>query len=246
LRRAGVAAVTRRPQARIARCEARVQAVLGQVDPMIKPAERLEAPAPQSAADEAMERYADGDDEAFSLVYDALAPRLYRYASWRTGSPAAAEDVVQQTFLQIHGARDGFVHGAAVLPWAYAIARRLLIDASRRSGREELRGPEALERVECRGTAPADEALIFREEQVAARRAFDRLPLALREPFVLVKLEGLSVKEAAEVLGITPGMVKVRAYRAKQALEEDLARRAGRTESAAPDPEDPTPDSVTT
>src|SRR4051812_41474393 len=77
-----------------------------------------------SAADLAMERYAEGDDAAFALVYDALAERLLAFLRRRLGSMSRAEDLLQQTFLRMHRARGSFVSGSAVLPWAFAIARR--------------------------------------------------------------------------------------------------------------------------
>src|SRR5512133_3762848 len=92
-----------------------------------------------SRADRAMERYACGDDAAFVEIYDEMAPRLHRFALRWTRSRSTAEDTVQQTLLQIHAARQRFIVGSAVVPWAYAIARRLLIDVRRRGMREELR-----------------------------------------------------------------------------------------------------------
>src|SRR6476646_8553344 len=85
-----------------------------------------------AAADAAMERYASGDASAFGELYDRLAPRLYGYLLRQTKDFSRAEDLVQQTMLQIHCARGQFVRGAAVLPWAFAISRRLLIDETRR------------------------------------------------------------------------------------------------------------------
>src|SRR5215470_9959828 len=85
-------------------------------------------------ADAAMERYADGDAAAFAIVYDALAPRLLGLL--RRQAPQYAEDLVQQTFFQMHLARGTFVRGAQVRPWAFAIARRLLIDRIRRRKHE--------------------------------------------------------------------------------------------------------------
>ncbi len=79
-----------------------------------------------SPATSAMDRYAQGDDAAFSELYDALAPRLYGYLLRQTRNNARAEDLTQQTFLQMHCARGRFVRGADVVPWAFAIARRLL------------------------------------------------------------------------------------------------------------------------
>src|SRR4029078_12632941 len=83
-------------------------------------------------ADAAMERYSIGDDAAFAELYDAIAPRLFGFLRAATRDEFATEDLVQQTFLQIHGARGSFIAGAAVMPWALAIAKRLMIDGARR------------------------------------------------------------------------------------------------------------------
>jgi RNA polymerase sigma-70 factor (ECF subfamily) len=185
---------------------------------------------PKSSADEAMERYADGDFAAYSTLYDELAPRLFRFAARQLQSHAAAEDVVQQALLQIHSARHHFTRGAAVLPWAYAIARRLVIDVSRRRGREDLRANPFQDAEEPSGAAAPDEALHRKRSEAALRRDLLRLPPALREAFELLKVEGLSVAESAEVLGITRGMVKIRAHRATVALRSAELQR----ERAAP------------
>jgi len=75
-----------------------------------------------------MARYAAGDDTAFPELYRLLAPRLHAFLGRRLRNPSQAEDVLQQTFLQIHAARSRFSPGSEVMPWAFAIARRLLID----------------------------------------------------------------------------------------------------------------------
>src|SRR6202035_3077906 len=93
---------------------------------------------PRAEADVAMERYAEGDDASFALVYDALAPRLYGYLLRQTRQRARAEDILQQTMLNIHRARGTFTPGAEGTPWAFAIARRLLVDSLRRGSREVL------------------------------------------------------------------------------------------------------------
>jgi RNA polymerase sigma-70 factor (ECF subfamily) len=185
-----------------------------------------------------MERYADGEAAAFSTLYDELAPRLYRFAARRLQSLAAAEDVVQQTFLHIHSARDRFTRGAAVLPWAYAIARRLSVDFFRRHGREELRANPVAEGSEPSSDAAADELMHRMRSEAALRAELERLPRALREAFELLKVEGLSVAECAEVLGITRGMVKIRAHRATVALREAQRRRDADT-PAVLDPRPP-------
>jgi RNA polymerase sigma-70 factor (ECF subfamily) len=167
-----------------------------------------------------MDRYARGDDAAFAEVYDAIAPRLYGYLLRQTRDAARAEDLVQQTLLQMHRARDRFIAGAEVTPWAFAIARRLFIDGIRRHRREVLLsdgddGEEAL------GASNADAADDLVQAQETARRILRelaRLPPAQRAAFELVKQEGLSLGEAAQVLGTTVAAVKLRAHRAYEAL----------------------------
>jgi RNA polymerase sigma-70 factor (ECF subfamily) len=189
----------------------------------------VEATLRADGADAAMERYACGDDAAFAELYDELAPRLYRLAMRWTRSRSSAEDTVQQTLLQIHAARHRFVRGGAVIPWAYAIARRLLIDLGRRGAHEELRADGVHDADEPATGPSADEALHRRRVEAEARRDFARLPAGWRDAFELVKLEGLSVAETAEALGITRGMVKIRTHRATAALREVVARRLRRS-----------------
>src|SRR5204862_7652843 len=92
-------------------------------------------PAP-SVADLAMARYGAGDDAAFADVYDVVAPPLERYLLKHSRDRALSEDLLQQTFLKMHRHRGAFLPGSAVMPWAFAIALRLLIDRIRRRRRE--------------------------------------------------------------------------------------------------------------
>lgn len=217
-----------------------MQAALGQVALMVDCNADADAMG-RSRADRAMERYACGDDSEFAPLYDELAPRLYHFALRWTRNRSAAEDTVQQTLLQIHAARDRFVRGSAVLPWAYAIARRLLIDHSRRGVREELRAEDVHDPAEPAPALSPDEALHRRRIEAEARRDLAALPPSWREAFELVKFEGLSVAETAEVLGITQGMVKIRTYRATAALRKATERRL-RDPSERPVPRRPGPD----
>jgi RNA polymerase sigma-70 factor (ECF subfamily) len=166
-----------------------------------------------------MERYAGGDDAAFAEVYDALAPRLYGYLLRQTHDVARAEDLVQQTLLQIHRARGRFIPGAEVTPWAFAIARRLLIDGLRRGRREVLSSGDDDSAIDAAGTDDRADDLV-QAQQLAKRIQAElaRLPEAQRVAFELIKQEGLSLSQAAEVLGTTVAAVKLRAHRAYVAL----------------------------
>jgi RNA polymerase sigma-70 factor (ECF subfamily) len=183
-----------------------------------------------------MARYAYGDESAFVIVYDALSPRIYGYLVRQTGDSTRAEDIMQQTFLQIHRARGTFLPGAEVLPWAFAIARRLMIDSFRRDRRELLRGVDVHDEP-LAIDPPADELVYAHEVATRIRRALARLPETQRAAFELVRQEGLSLTEAAEVLGTTVAAVKLRTHRASQKLRAVrggvLADRAGAVSAMA-------------
>jgi RNA polymerase sigma-70 factor (ECF subfamily) len=179
------------------------------------------------AASEAMDRYARGDDRACSELYDLLAPRLYSFLIRRTRDDALAEDLLQQTFLQMHCARRHFARGASVMPWAFAIARRLLIDRFRKGGREVF-GDEndgGLPEPASADASP-DQVAVFRRLTSKVKQELERMPPAHREAFELVQYDGLSMAEAAEVLGTTVTAVKLRAHRAYETLRELLGEEA--------------------
>ena len=178
--------------------------------------------------DAAMDRYARGDDSAFEEIYDGLAPRLQSFLLRYTQDRARAEDVVQQTMLQIHRARGRFTLGGQVVPWAFAIARRLLIDQHRRGGREVLApsGDDNLTQLLEAVDARADDVVIAKEVAGKLADELARLPENQRVAFELIKQDGLSVAEAAQVLGTTVAAVKLRAHRAYEALRAVLAELA--------------------
>ncbi len=171
-----------------------------------------------------MDRYARGEQAAFAEVYDAVAPRLFGYLFRQTGSQPLAEDLVQQTLLQIHRARGTFISGSPVVPWAFAIARRLLIDEQRRYHRNiSATARHVAEEVAANMPHLELEGLIA-ARQLAGRlqEELGRLPASQREAFELMRIDGLSHAEAAEALGISVNALKLRAHRAYLALRAAL------------------------
>ncbi|MBK7586284.1 MAG: RNA polymerase sigma factor [Myxococcales bacterium] len=172
----------------------------------------------RSRASVAMERHADGDAAAFAVVYDEVAPKIYRYLLRLTRNADSAADLLQQAFLKMHEARARFNRGAKVEPWAYAIAHRLFIDSTRRH--------RAVVPIEDQLTLASDDDT----ESVARAGEFsralsvelERIPRQQREAFLLVRGEGLSIAEAAQVLGASETAVKLRAHRAYVHLREHL------------------------
>src|SRR5215510_7848608 len=152
----------------------------------------LDRPTTMTAGDAAMERYAAGDDTAFGAVYDALASRLHRYIRRQVKEPQACDDLLQETFLRMHKARGTFVTGAAVLPWAFAIARRLVIDQVRR----DRHAPRVAGDVEPASASPIGTTdrpeEVVQARQVAQRlaEALARLPDSQRTAFEFLKQDG--------------------------------------------------------
>jgi RNA polymerase sigma-70 factor, ECF subfamily len=180
---------------------------------------------PHLLADAAMNRYANGDNVSFAEVHDLVAPRLLRYLARRTGD-AAAQDLLQQTLLRIHAARGQFRPGAAVLPWAFAIARSVLVDSVRRSKHRlhELVTELAEEPTVDGGL---DEHLDWLLSIEKLKETLTGLPQAQRMAFQLVDLEGRSLREVAALLGTTPTAIKIRAHRARIALRQAIVRSDG-------------------
>lgn len=180
----------------------------------------------RAALDVAMERYAEGDAAAFGTVYDLLAPRLLAYFARQTRDRALAEDLTQQTLLQMHRARQTFVPGSAVTPWAFAIGRRLLIDSYRRRKHERRLvrdgGEEAASDARISLEGSPDE--VFAANQMAARVSarIEALPEAQRVAYQLVRDDGLTMTEAAQVLGTSASAVKQRVFRTYEALRTTL------------------------
>ncbi len=177
--------------------------------------------------DALMERYAAGHEDAFEPLYRALSPPLYRFCLRLTMRQAEADDLFQNTFLKLHRARATYVSGSNPLHWAYAIARSLY-----RSGmRYWNRRPEQLGSdgdITEREDIHID-AATTPEAEVVAEHMADVLSAELakmselnRTAYVLLKEEGLSVQDAAALLGTSADAVKQRAHRASERLRAAL------------------------
>lgn len=185
--------------------------------------------------EQAMDRFAAGDNAALGDVYDLAAPAVLTFLMGLCRDRPLAEDLTQETFLRIHRARGLFHPGAAVLPWAYTIARRLFLDdvRSRKASKVVPVGPLAgtadgeggdpawAPQVATTGPSPED---LFADQELSRTldAALERIPEAQASAFRLLKGEGLSVAEVASIMGTTKGAVKLRAHRAYEALRSLL------------------------
>lgn len=169
-----------------------------------------------------MDSYVDGSVDAFDELYRRLAPRVLSYLMRLTRDRARAEDLLQITFAKLHRARASYLRGAPLTPWVLAIARRSFLD-ERRAARARA------EDLSADGTLPEPrtyEEALPNDVAEALNRALDELPEAYREAIQLTKVTGLSLAQAADVLGTTTTAVKLRVHRGYLALRERLDRFA--------------------
>jgi RNA polymerase sigma factor (sigma-70 family) len=155
--------------------------------------------------EELMARYCEGEEHAFRVLFERYAGLLLRVLSRDLGSEAAAEELVQQTFLQLHRARFDFDVSQRFKPWILTIALNLKREHFRRRRRRP-----TVELVEA-GVPPREQERWEASSSVAW--ALERLPGDQREVIELYWFEGLSFADVARCLGIGKVAAKVRAHR---------------------------------
>jgi RNA polymerase sigma-70 factor (ECF subfamily) len=156
-----------------------------------------------------------GDAAAYHGFLKELSAHLRGFLRVRLGRlPDDVEDLVQETLLAVHNQRHTYDPGQPLTAWIHAIAKYKLVDLlRRRAGREMLNDP--LE----------DELAVFAVSDTDAADArrdlgklLEQLPDRQRLPIVHMKLEGLSVAEAARATGMSEAAVKVNVHRGLKAL----------------------------
>ena len=186
---------------------------------------------------EAMKR---GDPGCVGSFFDAWGDRIYGLALRLLGDPAAAEDVVQDTFVKLMAGARQIEGRARLTTWLYRVAYNAAMDRLRAQKRE-VRVPEEGDEA----TLPMPSLLVDvrlspevmardNELRKALEAAIASLPTPLRAAFLLRDVEGLSTAEAAFALELTEVNLKVRLHRARLLLRERLsefvAARGARTE----------------
>ena len=154
-----------------------------------------------------------GDTGAATAFVRATQTDVWRLCR-HLGSPAAAEDLVQETYARAFASLHRFAGRAAARTWLLSIARRTCADAVRAA-------------VKGRATQPPVDALPDHAESVALHDLLDALDDARREAFVLTQLVGLTYPEAADVCGCPVGTIRSRVARARAEL---VAAHGGRRE----------------
>lgn len=155
-----------------------------------------------------------GDAAAHRTFLSAISGNLRAfYRSRLRNSPEQAEDLLQETLIAIHTRRESYDPGFPVTAWVYAIARYRLIDHWRRMGRRGEHIP--VEDANELFTASEDEAVDAKRD---VTRLLGQLSQKQEESIRLVKLDGMSVKDAAAKIGLSESDVKISIHRGMKTL----------------------------
>lgn len=186
-----------------------------------------------------MAAYVDGDARAFDALFSRWAARLSAFFARALGSGSAADDALQTTFLKLHSARASYDRGLPFRPWLYGIATRARADELRRRYRTKKNVADGdvseLALVGADGVEEGEKV----ELKARVRRAIAALPEGARAIVLLHRYEGLTFGEIAIVLSqaeskaVAEGAVRVRAFRAYEALRRSLADLDVRIEASA-------------
>ncbi len=168
-----------------------------------------------------------GDRPALEELLRRLRGPLLRYCTARLGSRERGEDVTQEVCLAlVHALPRYEQRGLAFTAFAFRIAQRRIIDSYRSEARRPLHLVAEIPEILDEGDGPQEH--VERVERIGvARELLARLPDAQRDVVLLRVTGGLSAQETAEVLGSTPGAVRVMQHRALTRLRQLAAEHAG-------------------
>ena len=182
--------------------------------------------------EELLALFRQGTIEAFGTLVRRYEGELYGYLRRYLGDRDLADDVFQNTFLQLYTKIDKYEAGRPVRPWVYAIATNQAIDALRRQNRHravrlhaeadesgDTETPQLLALLESREAGPMEQLQIEERRQMI-RASVERLPDFLKQVVLLAYYQGLKYKDVADILGIPVGTVKSRLHTALGKLHE--------------------------
>jgi RNA polymerase sigma-70 factor (ECF subfamily) len=181
-----------------------------------------------------VDRARQRDEVALREIMQVNNRRLYRLARGILRSDSEAEDVVQETYIRAFTHLDGFRGESGLSTWLSRIAINEALGRAR-SAKPHVElgtvGEQALEAqiIKFPVSPPGDpeRTMAQREIQRVVERAIDELPEAFRMVFVARVMEGMSIEETADLLGIKPETIKTRLHRARAMLRENVEKEIG-------------------
>ncbi len=182
-------------------------------------------PTPITDEKDLLLRLRDGDEAAFTALYDRYAGRITAKLFRLLKSRELAQDILQDVFMKVWDVRATLDPERSFSAYLYTIAVNLAANSFRRSLREAYMRAEIGMGEESHN--PIEEAIDARDRQDILHRALAKLPRRQREVYTLHKLEGKSYNEISQQLGITPSAINQHIHRATKSLRQALDPELG-------------------
>lgn len=189
----------------------------------------MDAPTDESL----LKEYLHGKQGSFELLVRRHARELHQFVMRFTGDSVAAEDIVQDSFLQVHHSAQSFDPGRRFKPWLFTIAANKARDALRRRTRRRevpfdatIQGGDGestsrfLDLLATEDAETPDEELQADENRQVVRQIIESMPENLSEVLILGYYHRLPYKDIAEIVGVPLGTVKSRLHAAVAAFGE--------------------------
>jgi len=173
-----------------------------------------------------MEAAQAGDGQAYVRLLHEITPRIralvHRYR--RVSGSEEVEDIVQDVLLSMHAVRATYDPQRPFMPWLQAIIRNRLADAARRFARRAARETSMGDRDVTFADESANLTMEPYADPEALNQAIRQLPRGQRRAIEMLKLRGMSLKEAAAASGMSVGALKVATHRAINVLRKTLTK----------------------
>lgn len=166
-----------------------------------------------------------GELTRMGLLFERYHRELFGFLYHMSGDATASDDMVQTVFYRMLKYRHTFTGDGAFRSWMYHLARNVLIDGAQQQKRSAQHQDVAAYADRLGGGPLADEPVQREQELSLLQEALARLTPDQREVLVLSRYQELTYEEIARMLNTTEGAIKVRVYRAMQALKTSYLSR---------------------
>ena len=172
-----------------------------------------------------IQRVQRGDVNAFESLVTAYEKNVYNLALRMTGSPEDAEDMAQEAFIKAYNSLPSFRGDSKFSVWLYRIVSNVCLDFLRKKNRRSTVSLSAEDddgedvQLDLPDTSQSPEELLEKKlTRESVQRGLASLPPDARQILLLREIQGLSYEEIGETLGLEPGTVKSRIFRARKKL----------------------------
>ncbi len=171
------------------------------------------------------------EDAAFTMLYGRYSDRVYSYLKLLMAvTPRHIDDLFQDVWLQLFRSRDTFqaVAAGSVAAWLFRLAHNMAVSQLRKKAAISIEDLNIDTDLIEGFTTPASQEQFDQPNSEAimghVMKSVENLPILLREVFILSEFNHLGLEQIAETLGVSKENAKVRLFRARRVIREDLSR----------------------